>query len=156
MAMLLLYGVGMSGIPVGPGALPTGCQCDKQLKATGNCCCEKKLSTQCETKSGNSKAVRSCCAKKQVVAEQAAAEQKPACCKSAKKPSHPNEVSIGPCGCDVLAEMGLLLNLDPRLPSVLAGVASADEWNAAVCLGHDRFESRSLAPETPPPKQFSV
>jgi len=147
--LIVLYTLGISGVPAGPGAMKLGCRCDTILQATGNCCCLKKVAAQA------SKPVEqeSCCALRSVQSKPRLA----ACCqnKAAQKSAEEEEdspVSVSACRCDSPFEAGFLLNTDPRVVADSVSRFNFHEQSGTISLIGIILQGRTLTPETPPPR----
>lgn len=151
-AMIVLYMLGISGLPAGPGAIKIGCQCDKILQETGSCCCRKKTTALAKNVSG------SCCALKTTAAKPGAKS----CCSQAKESRSSDKttvsdrdfgpVSVTACSCDSPADAGFLLNCDPRVLAETSLPFPGRELTSICPLLNQVPQSRSIAPETPPPR----
>jgi hypothetical protein len=145
--VLVLYTLTITGIPVGAGMPSSGCHCDQQARASGRCCCSKKLNALSKSCCSKPTTVKSCCAGKKSPQPVASS-----CCQ-AKHPSKTDTGrSVGPCGCDSPVELGLLLNIDPRLPTGPICLTGDTGFCFSIPLGNDLLQAASTAPEVPPPK----
>lgn len=138
----------------------SSCQCDKTLKAAGQCCCFQAK---------NGRSVASCCTQKPALAKSCCSQSAKSCCTPATKSccagrppaSHDDSPGsqfqiIAYCGCGGPDETGLLINAEPRIlaPVALAPLnANGTRWFPPRTLP---LPNRSILPETPPPEMCSL
>ena len=145
--VLVLYTLTITGIPVGAGMSSSGCHCDQQARASGRCCCSKKLNSLGKSCCSKPTTVKSCCAGKKSPQPVASS-----CCQAKHHSKTDTGRSVGPCGCDSPVELGLLLNIDPRLPTGPICLTDDTSFCFSIPLGNDLLQAASTAPEVPPPK----
>lgn len=130
----------------------SSCQCDKNLKAAGQCCCFL-------AKNGQARA--SCCSSSPLQAKSCCSSSAKSCCDTKPQDSCGDtsgsrmQVS-GYCGCGGPAEIGLLINAEPRILADAAigpRDAKGTRWLPPQSMAPP---SCSLLPETPPPEMCSL
>lgn len=168
-ALLTFLGSSL-GLPLRPmlGMPSSACHCGEQSRAAGTCCCSKaqhKVATR-SCCGGNrsasatptvAKVVKSCC---KAGLSDVAALQKPAAktcavdpvgtCRRPTADSVPSVVTS--CGCGGPTETGALPNAEPRMLATCVAMTVPATWETRLRLAGQVPPTRSIAPETPPPK----
>lgn len=168
-ALLTFLGSSL-GLPLRPmlGMPSSSCHCGEPSRAAGSCCCSK-------ARQGT--ASRSCCDRnRSAAAAPAIAKMVKSCCKSGpsdvvavceptsktcavdpvetcRRPvADPGPSVVTSCGCGGPAESGALPNAEPRMLAARVAMPVSAPWETRLRLVGQVPPSRSIAPETPPPK----
>lgn len=147
--LLVVYVLGISGLPAGTVRVQSGCCCDKQLQASGNCCCARKPAPVESN-------LPPCCQRKLDEKAQAARS----CCQTGgtKKQGSRNkrELALRSCSCGPVSDEGYLLNTDPRVLSSAMRIDYDRAWDFSGGPRRILFTGPKFSPDPPPPKSFSV
>lgn len=168
-ALLTFLGSSL-GLPLRPmlGMPSSSCHCGEPSRAAGSCCCSKAQQKV---------ATRSCCGgNRPAAATPTLVNARKSCCKAGPsdvaavcepaaktcavdpvetchRPAADSVPSVvTSCGCGGPAESGALPNAEPRMLATRVAVPVLAPWETRLRLAGLVPPSRSIAPETPPPK----
>lgn len=168
---LLAYVVTTHGLPINQcaGDPSPHCCCGEDLKTTSQCCCRKANRSgppkSCCTASLQKKTPSKPCSEKKATCCSKAHSRSKSCCQRSEKsccqsksssgcPTSPESEGqfVSACRCGGPANSGVLLDAEPRILPDSVAIWFAHDGIRLFPLSDLFPPSRSIPPETPPPK----